>query len=256
MTSQIKWKDQIQAFDERRDIVIPGNKMQTINFCVQQFIDIAQHAIKDHGSFSVALSGGSTPKSIYEQLTTGENREKIDWKKVYLFWSDERAVPPDNIESNYRMAMEAGFSKVPIPAENVFRMVVENHIDEHAKEYEKLIKSKVHSGQFDLVMLGMGEDGHTASLFPKSHGLHTPDRYVVANYVQQMHVWRMTMTYECINAAKHISIYVLGKNKAEMVKRVLSGPFDPDELPIQNVGTPTHKALWILDSEAASQISK
>ena len=103
-------------------------------------------------------------------------------------------------------------------------------------------------------MLGMGEDGHTASLFPRTHGLHSQDRWVVANYIPEKHTWRMTLTFECINAAKHISIYVLGKSKSSMVKRVLSNPYEPDELPIQRIGIPEHKALWILDQDASKEL--
>jgi 6-phosphogluconolactonase len=250
----MKFEDLIQSYDERRDIAIPGDFQATIQFCVQQFIELAQKSIEEHGFFSVALSGGSTPKSIYERLTSEENRNKIDWQKLYLFWSDERAVPPNHPDSNYHMAMDAGFKKMPIPQHNIFRMVVENNIDENAKSYEKIIKTKLPSGQFDLVMLGMGEDGHTASLFPKTHGLQAEDRIVIANYIPQKHAWRMTLTFACINTASNISIYVLGKNKSEMVNKVLTSPFDPYEYPIQNIGTTLRKSLWIVDQDAASAL--
>jgi 6-phosphogluconolactonase len=242
----------IQFFDERRDIAIPGDKEATIQFSVEHFIKVANESIEKKGMFAVALSGGSTPAAIFRLLASEENREKIDWSKVFLFWSDERAVRPEDKDSNYHMAMEAGFSSLPIKAENVFRMEAEDKIEENALKYENTILEKIPEGKFDLVMLGMGEDGHTASLFPQTHGLHAGNRLVVANYVPEKKCWRMTFTYKCINAAHHIVIYALGKAKAHMLEKALSEPYIPDMIPIQKVGTAENKALWILDAEILS----
>lgn len=250
------WKDKVQDFDERRNIVISGNYAETIQYCVDQFIEIAQDSIKHHGYFSVALSGGSTPKAIYQSLASSENREKIAWEKVLLFWSDERSVPPSDSDSNYHMAMEAGFASLPLKLENIFRMKAEDNIEQHALEYEKLIQTRLPNKTFDAILLGMGEDGHTASLFPMTHGLKVQHRLVIGNFIPQKHTWRMTLTFECINSARHILIYALGKGKAEMVSRVLTGSYDPDSLPIQNVGTTSHKALWILDNDSAKQLTR
>jgi 6-phosphogluconolactonase len=247
------WKDMIESFDERRDIIIPGAYIETIHFCVKQFLQIAHNAIEERGRFTVAVSGGSTPNAIFALLSKTENKEQIDWNKVFLFWSDERSVPPDHPDSNFHMAMEAGLDQLPIPKEQIFRMEAETNIEEHAARYEQLIKTHVPNGIFDLVMLGMGEDGHTASLFPHTHGLQAENRFVIANYVPQKETWRMSLTYECINQARHICIYVLGQNKGEMVAQALLSPYRPDHLPIQKIGTAQHKALWILD-QAASQM--
>lgn len=242
-------------FDDRRDIAIPGNAHETLLFCAEEFLNLGNTAIRGKGKFHVALSGGSTPKALFQRLASPDLKNRIDWENVVLFWSDERNVPPDSPESNYKMAMDAGFSSLPIPQSNIHRMPAEGiKIEEAAKEYENLIFNLVPNASFDLVMLGMGEDGHTASLFPKTHGLHTNDRLVIANFIPQHNTWRMTLTYECINQAQHISIYVIGKNKASMLKRVLSDPQDPDEFPIQKIGTRTHKALWIADIDAANTI--
>lgn len=249
-----EWKRKVENFDQRRDIVIPGDKEKTIDFCVKQFIQIAQEAIAARGLFTVALSGGSTPNAIYKKLSQSPYKEELDWNKVYLFWSDERAVPAENIESNYYNSLQAGLKELKIPAHQIFRMQAETEIEANALAYEQLIRAKVPGMHFDLVMLGMGEDGHTASLFPRTHGLHANNRLVIANYVPQKSTWRMTFTYECIHNAQHTVIYVLGKAKAEMVARVLIGPYDPDELPIQRVGTHKHKALWILDQEADEKL--
>lgn len=240
----------IQSLDERRNIVIPTEN--TLHYCVDQFFQIGEKSLSERGRFIVALSGGSTPKAIYQLLTDSVNRKRIDWKKVFLFWSDERQVPPYDPESNYRMAMDAGFEKVGVLPQQIFRMQAEGDIEEGALAYEALIKKNLPDGKFDLIMLGMGEDGHTASLFPKTHGLHTTGRLAIANYVPPLKTWRMTLTFECINAAHQINVYILGANKAEVVKKVLASSFDPDMFPIQAVGLPENRALWILDQAAAA----
>lgn len=251
MTSAFAWQQMIESFDERRDIIIPGDTNETVRFCVQQFLQIASDAITARGKFVAALSGGTTPNAIFKELGAEENRSKLDWTKVFFFWGDERSVPPNNSESNYHAAMQTGLASLPIPAANIFRMHAEENIEENALAYEQQLLSVLPTGEFDLVMLGMGEDGHTASLFPRTHGLHTDQRLVVANYVPQKKTWRMTLTYKCINAARQIDIYVMGKGKAAMLAQVLSSPYEPDSLPIQRIGTPTHKALWIIDREAS-----
>ncbi|MBS4168297.1 6-phosphogluconolactonase [Parachlamydia sp. AcF125] len=244
------WKKDVLGFDERRDIIIPGNSTQTLDFCTEHFIALAENAIKKRGFFHVALSGGSTPTALFKRLSAPENRPRVRWEQVKLFWSDERAVPPSSLESNYHMAMQAGFSTLPLKAEHVFRMRAEENIEQNALAYEKLIEKEVPNHSFDLLMLGMGEDGHTASLFPKTHALHATDRLVVANFVPQKNTWRMTLTFDCINSASEIAVYVLGKGKKEMLKHILTSPYNPDHLPAQRIGTPAHKALWIADQEA------
>jgi len=250
----MSWNHVVKAHDERRDIAIPGDSQTTIDFCVNHFIAIAQESINDHGYFAVALSGGSTPKIVYEQLALPANAAKIDWTKVLLFWSDERAVAPTSSDSNYHMAMEAGFSALPIPAKNIFRMQAEEEIEAHALEYETLIREKIPGKVFDLTLLGVGDDGHTASLFPHTHGLHAEGRLVIANFLPEKKIWRMSLTFDCINASKHICVYALGKGKATILAKVLSGKYLPDDLPSQRVGTATHKALWIMDEAAAEQV--
>lgn len=245
----------IHFYDDRRDIVIPGNAQQTLLFCAEQFIAIGNAAIAKQGAFYVALSGGSTPKALFQLLASPPFKTRINWEHVVLFWSDERNVAPENPESNYKMAMDAGFSSLPVLKENIYRMPAEGvNIVEAAKQYEKLILEKVPNASFDLVMLGMGEDGHTASLFPKTHGLHAENSLVIANFIPEKNIWRMTLTFECINTAHHISIYVLGSSKSAMVKQVFTSDQDSDQVPIERIGTRMHKALWILDADAAHQL--
>lgn len=235
------------TIDKRREIIYPGDREQTIAFCAAQFISLAQEAIQKQGYFAVALSGGSTPQAIFQLLAKPPYRNQLDWTHVWLFWGDERCVPKDHPDSNYHMAMEAGFKTLPLLPEHIFPMPTEGDLQADALAYEQLIISKLPKRAFDLVMLGMGEDGHTASLFPHTQGLHVEDRLVIANFIPNKNVWRMTLTFPCINAAEHIVIYVLGSSKEGMLKRVLSKPYEPDLLPAQRLGTIQHKALWIKD---------
>ncbi len=240
----------VRAFDDRRSLAVLPNKQQAIEFASRQFLHLAKDAIAARGVFTVALSGGHTPKAVFEDLLL--HSDAINWAHVKLFWSDERAVPPDAEESNYHMAMTAAFSKLPIPPENIHRMYAERDIDQEAIQYEALIKANMEA--FDLVMLGMGDDGHTASLFPHTKALNITDRLVAANFVPEKNTWRMTLTYEGIHRARNIVFYVLGDSKSAMVKHVLTDPLDIRTYPAQGVGRTSLKALWLLDQPAASQL--
>jgi 6-phosphogluconolactonase len=241
------------VFDERRLIALPGGHDETIHFAVENWIETAIESIKEHDFFAVALSGGSTPKKIFQELA--KRPSALDWSKVFIFWGDERSVPPSHPESNYRMAIEeSGFGKLPIPKNQIYRMIAETDIEANAIMYEEIIQNKLGAHPFDLVMLGMGDDGHTASLFPHTEGLRVKEKLVVANYIPQKKTWRMTLTYACINNARHICIYVLGSGKAEVVERVLTSKLNYEEYPSQNIGTKSNPALWILDLDASKNL--
>ena len=240
-------------WDDRRVLIVPGDHDSSLLFCVEHFIKAYQEAVLLHGVFSVALSGGSTPKSVFALLTTPPYSSQIDWSLVHLFWSDERSVGVDNPDSNFHMAMEAGFAKVPIPASHIHRMVAEQDIETNAELYEDFLRSHLHGKGLDLVLLGMGEDGHTASLFPHTEALYVKDRWVVANYVPQKNTWRMTFTFSCINASKHIAIYVLGESKKEMLEQIFHSK--KPVYPIEFIGTKEHQAVWIADKKAAALLS-
>ncbi len=237
-----------RAWDDRHELIVPGDYSVTLGFCIEHLIALYRQAIQEHGNFFVALSGGSTPKALFERLSQPPYQSQIDWSKVHLFWSDERSVPPDDPESNYSMAMQAGLKKMPIPPSQIHRMQAEQEIEKNALAYEETIRRVLKDQPFDLIMLGLGEDGHTASLFPHTEGLTIQDRLVIANYIPQKNTWRMTLTFTCINQAAHIAIYVLGASKKYILADVLktSTPY-----PIREVGTPAHKALWIADEAAA-----
>jgi 6-phosphogluconolactonase len=244
----------LKTWDERRHLAILDDAKAAVKYATEHWLACANEAVKRHGSFFVALSGGSTPKAIFEALTRSPFKELVPWNHIHLFWGDERSVPPEHPDSNYHMAMKAGLGEMPIPKNQIHRMVAEENIEENALAYEAQIHRSLGPNPFDLIMLGMGEDGHTASLFPHTQALHIHDHRVAANFVPQKNTWRMTLTYPCLEAAKHTVIYVLGEGKKKMVSEVLKGPYKPENYPIQRIGTPQHPALWVLDSSAASLI--
>jgi 6-phosphogluconolactonase len=234
------------------ELIIPGDHAATLRYAAEHFVSTCQAAIQTHGFFTVALSGGSTPKALYELLCKPPFSEEIEWDKIYLFWSDERSVPPTDPESNFGMAMKAGFERMLIPPRHIHRMVAEDPTPHHAKQYEEQLRFVLKGQTLDLVMLGMGEDGHTASLFPDTEGLNVKGCYVTPNYIPQKKTWRMTLTLEAINDAANAVFYVMGASKAEMLAHVFSSP---PHLPCQLVGTEGHPALWIVDSSAACKLS-
>ncbi len=210
----------------------------------------AEKAIELGGSFSIALSGGSTPKALFTLLAQEPYASAIQWTKVLIFFGDERTVPPDHADSNYRMAKETLLSKVPIPGDNVYRMRGEIDPQEAAKEYGEMLKERFGDGGIDLVLLGMGDDGHTASLFPHSAGLKETKHRVIANYVEKMKTWRVSMSYPFLNRSHEVLILVTGANKAKRIAEVLEGPENIENLPIQGIN-PAGKLAWIMDAPAA-----
>src|SRR6185437_14908365 len=184
----------------------------------------ARAAIADHGTFSIALSGGSTPEPVYRRLADEPYRSAIQWMNVRIYFGDERCVPPDSPQSNFRMAREALLSNVPIPAENVFRMRGEIDPELAAIEYGKLLKQQFGDGGLDLVLLGMGDDGHTASLFPGTTALAETKHRCVPNFVPKLEVWRITLSAPFINRADAVYFLVSGSDKAGRVNEVLNGP--------------------------------
>ncbi len=242
-------KDTVESWDDRRDLFIASDSTKAIEFATEHWIHCAQRAIQQRNRFVVALSGGSTPKLIYKTLT----KSPLDWTKIWLFWSDERAVPINHPDSNYKMAMDSGFANVPIPQGQIFRMQAENQIDAHAQDYEEKIRRYLDAHLFDLVMLGVGEDGHTASLFPNSYALNITDRYVASNFLADKKGSRMTLTFPCINQSRMAVIYALGASKQFIIPKVLEAAID-SPFPASYVGTCEHKALWILDAPAAAFI--
>ena len=223
-----------------------------------RFVEIAEQAIQKDGRFSVALAGGSTPKRIYQLLAAAPYKDRLDWSKVHIFFGDERCVPPDHADSNYRMANEAMISQVPVPPENVHRMVGEGDAAANARLYEDELRSYFGDEKwprFDLVMLGMGDDGHTASLFPGTTALKEQSAWVVSNWVEKFNTFRITLTAPAINHAAHVMFIVTGAGKAERLPQVLRGARRPEELPSQLIRPEAGGALeWFTDKAAVANL--
>lgn len=204
-----------------RSLISLDSEEKVIDFCIVHFVDEANFAIDSHNTFSVALSGGSTPKKFYEALTQSEEAKALDWSKICLFWSDERSCKPTEPDSNYGMAMQF-FAKAPFNKAKVFRMEAERQDrEEAASAYAALIQEHAADGRLDLCYLGLGEDGHTASLFPGTEALKVKDRLVVANYVPSLKTWRMTLTLSCINNSRNIVLIATGPKKQKILHEVL-----------------------------------
>lgn len=239
---------------EPAEIRVLNAPQELFQAAAADFIALAEHAIRDRGRFTVALSGGSTPRGLYSLLAS-EVVPRLPWDKIFFFFGDERHVPPDDPDSNYRMVREAMLSKIAIPAENVFRVQAENNdADAAARAYEETVKHFFHlaPGQiprFDLILLGLGPDGHTASLFPGSAALAETTRLVVANWVEKFKTFRITFTYPVLNHAAEVRFLVSGADKAPALHDVLKGKGD---LPASRIRPENGRVEWLVDRAAAS----
>lgn len=230
---------------------------ELMQVAAEYFVEWADKAMKSRGRFAVALSGGSTPRDLYALLATESLASRVDWPRVSVFWSDERTVPPGHLDSNYRMAAETLLEKVPIRPQDIYRVPAELPPEEAAARYEQTLR-EFFAGEetaiFDLMLLGMGGDGHTASLFPGTEAIHEDNRWVVGHYVPKLDVWRITMTPVVLNAARQVIFLVTGEDKAQMLRNVLHGPYEPDVFPAQVVRPESGNLLWLVDSGAASML--
>lgn len=219
--------------------------------------DAAAKAIAERGLFTLALSGGGTPESVYARLAQGDYRERIAWDRVHIFFGDERCVPPEDARSNYRMVREAWLDHAPIPAGHIHRIRGEDDPAREALRYEQEIAALYRTAAlpaFDLILLGMGDDGHTASLFPGTAALREKERWVVAQYVEVMQTWRVTFTAPLINAARCVVFLVQGAGKAQMLWNVRKGPYQPDVWPAQLIEPAGGDLHWLTDATAAAQM--
>jgi 6-phosphogluconolactonase len=221
------------------------------------FCEIGNEAIPKRGRYTVALSGGSTPRGLHHQLATTFS-SRLPWDKVFFFWGDERHVPPDFPESNFRMAKETLLSQLPIPADNVFRMPGElPDANQAAAIYEQTLREFFRSApgefpRFDFILLGLGPEGHIASLFPETKALEEKQRLVVGNWVAVHSTWRITFTYPLLNHAANIMFLVEGSGKSDIVRQALKGP--SAHLPCQAVSPVNGELMWYLDKGAASKL--
>ncbi|MCW5852463.1 MAG: 6-phosphogluconolactonase [Anaerolineae bacterium] len=223
----------------------------------EYMVQLAHAAVMEQGRFSVALSGGSTPRALHAHLAAEPLRSDVDWGRVHVFWGDERCVPPDHPDSNYRMARETLLDHVPIPAGQVHRMPGELPPTEAAAAYEAELRSFFGAAgepRFDLALLGMGDDGHTASLFPGTAALAETERWVAANWVEKLNTWRLTLTVPTINQAANVVFLVAGAGKADRLREVLRGPYQPTALPSQFIRPIAGRLAWFVDMAAASGV--
>ena len=225
----------------------------------EEVVRTANEAVAQRARFTIVLSGGSTPKSLYNLLATNA-RTALPWDRMFFFWGDERHVPPTDPDSNYGMADETLLSKIPVPAGNVFRIKAENpDAAAVAEAYEQTILKffQLKSGEvpnFDLILLGMGPDGHTASLFPGTTALQEKSHLVVANWVEKMKTHRITLTLPVLNAARCVTFLVSGTDKASVLRAVLEEDVPEEQYPSKLVRPAAGKLIWLLDRAAASQL--
>jgi 6-phosphogluconolactonase len=232
---------------------------EVANAAAELFAASAQAAVEARGVARIAVSGGSTPKAMFALLADKDAPyfAQVPWTRLELFWVDERCVPPTDKDSNYRMTNEAMLSKVPLPAAQVHRMEGELEPEEAASRYEAAIRSAfrlegAETPVFDLVLLGMGDDGHTASLFPHTAALHELSRLVVANHVPQKETWRITLTSPVINHAREVAFLIEGQAKNAILREVLLGEYDPESKPSQLIRPASGSLTMLLDAAAAA----
>jgi 6-phosphogluconolactonase len=213
--------------------------------------DAAASAIREHDLFTLALSGGHTPALLYETLAAEPYLSRIEWPKVEFFFGDERCVPPQHPDSNFAVAQKLLFDRAPIPADNIHRIRGEIEPEAAAIEYGQLLKRTFGDGGVDLALLGMGTDGHTASLFPHTAALAETHHRCVANYVPHLKSWRVTMSAPFLNRSAAVVVMATGKDKALRIEEVLEGERDPQRLPIQLIDPPEGTLTWLMDTAAA-----
>jgi len=232
---------------------LPQLSQAAATFWLQQ----ATKAIREHGFFTVALTGGATPKPLYRLLSEPARYKGLDWSRVQVFIGDERVVPHDHADSNYRMASETLLAHVPVPAENIHPMQTDGPVDEVAQDYARQLQGLLPLDEsgipvFDLIMLGIGADGHTASLFPQTDILSEHEKWVAAVYVDKLASWRISLTYPVLNHAKTIMVLASGENKAKVVQQVMTKP-DDKVFPVQAIEA-KGEMHWFVDAAAAKAL--
>jgi 6-phosphogluconolactonase len=220
-------------------------------------VERAHAATRERGRFSIALSGGSTPRDLHLRLASPPLVDQVDWDRVHVFFGDERCVPPEDERSNFRMANETLLSKLPIPLDQIHRLQGELPPARAAAAYEGELRAFFGDEPpiLDVILLGMGDNGHTASLFPGLTAVHEQQRWVVAEYVPEVSMWRLTLTPLVLNMAREDLFLVAGAAKAHMLRQVLEGPYAPDERPAQVIRPTVGEVFWMVDAAAAGELA-
>ena len=245
------------------DLVVVADQAALARKAAELFAETAVRAMARTGRFTVALSGGTTPKLLYSLLATEPHRSRLPWHQTHVFWGDERCVPPDHPDSNFGMARATLLDRVPILPEQLYRMQAEREdLDVATREYEAEIARTFEvppTGEppaLDLILLGLGPDGHTASLFPHTKAVRETKRWVVRNYVPKLGANRLTLTAPILSRGATVLFLVAGTNKAPVLKEVLEGPSDPDRLPSQLIRPASGRLIWLVDRAAAALLGQ
>lgn len=233
------------------------DSFQLSEAAAESFVRTAKEAVQERGKFFVALTGGSSPKQLYQLLATAPYREEVPWEHTYVFWGDERWVPLTDKQSNFKMAHETLLSKIPVPEEQIFPMWGEQKPEAFARQYEEQLRKYLNeeNPRFDLILLGMGDDGHTASLFPGTAILEEKERWVEAYYLAPQEMYRITLTAPLINQARQIIFLTFGERKAPVLSEVLEGERNPEKYPAQLIHPQNGKIFWLVDEAAAQKLS-
>ncbi len=247
----------------KREVRIFPDPAPLTRRAAEEFVHAAVDAVAKSGSFTVALAGGSTPKALYSLLVDDHAfRSRLPWDKMHIFFGDERHVPPDDKDSNFRMASESMFSRSPLNPDQITRIKGEyDDAEKAALEYEQALRAyfKLQDGElprFDLVLLGMGDEGHTLSLFPGTKALHaSSNRFVVRNWIGKLFTERITLTAPAVNQANQVIFLVTRVDKAPALKAVLEGPYEPEQLPSQLIQPASGRLLWLVDQAAGNMLS-
>lgn len=233
------------------------NDLRQLNTeAAQLFVQASQHAIAQRGRFAVALTGGTSPEGLYRLLASSPYREQVQWEQVDIFWGDERWVPLDDERSNARMARETLLSHVPVPQSQIFPMWADGvSPEEFAQQYEQTLRDHLNAdGCFDLILLGMGADGHTASWFPHTKVLHEHSKWVAAYYLDAQDMYRITLTIPLVNRANQIAVIAYGNNKADALYEVLKGARNSEQYPAQLIDLSGDRVTWLVDEAAAARV--
>lgn len=242
-----------------RDTIICADVEELSRKAAERFIDLARNAIARNGRFIVALSGGSTPRALYSLLASPGYNERIEWNKIHLYWGDERCVPPHHPDSNFLMVQETLLANITIPRENFHRIAAEFDPAAAAADYEEQIQKlfQLSPGalpRFDLILLGLGEDGHTASLFPDNPALDDTRHIVAGAYIEKLKAHRVTLTLPVINRAAEIVFLVAGRDKAAVVQQIVGESPNGSTLPAARVRPTNGRLVWLITKDAASEL--
>lgn len=254
MESKSSYKEKL--YPGQAKIIVPGDIEQSLEFCLDHLLTHLNEAIAKKGKFTCALSGGSTPLKLFKLLAARAPLLDIQWEKVYFFWGDERFVPEGSDQNNYTQAMNAGLNLLPIPKSNIFPIQTVTTPSQEAKAYEQILLKELSSGSFDYIMLGLGEDGHTASLFPETEALSVSGKWVSENYVPKLEQHRITLTLDCLNQAKSVCFYVFGATKTQIINTIFKGEFKANcTYPATMLKLQNNEPIWICDKDAAQELS-